>query len=81
MLVTFSSLRETIEEDILILAHSLRGFSPWLADFIPLAQGEEKHHGGAGMIEQSCSLHDSQEAERLRGRVQGQGLPFTACPQ
>jgi hypothetical protein len=40
-----------------------------------LGQSETEHHGGEHVEDQSCSLHDGQEAGRKIGRGQREDIP------
>jgi hypothetical protein len=42
--------------------------------------GEAENHGAEDIMEQSCSLHGGQEAERKTGKNQGRTYSPRTCP-
>jgi hypothetical protein len=59
-----------------IFAPGFRHFGLWSLAPLLWACGEAEQNGGEGLVEKSCSLYDSQEAESETGRGQGQEVPF-----
>jgi hypothetical protein len=47
--------KSNLKEERFILAHDLRGFSPWPLDLITSDLGEAEHHGEERVMEQMLS--------------------------
>jgi hypothetical protein len=65
-------------EEGLILDHSFRGFIPWLLDLSPWACIEAKHLGKEYVVEQICTPHGNQDAEKEKGL--GQDISCKGMP-
>jgi hypothetical protein len=60
-----------LKEEMFILGHSFRDFSPWFTCLHCFwVHGEAEHHGGEHMVEQSSSPYGRQERKR-EGRNTG----------